>query len=96
MKLNVQTPKEEGIVNFIDDEEVVKIGDTYYPIKYSLHDVETLYSLPNNDKHEPYIKRENVKLEAKVKHSVSKYWTPFKRGTAIKGRIQDDVFVVDR
>lgn len=96
MKINVETPKSEGIVRFIDDEEVVKIGTSYYPIEYELRDKETLYSLPSNDKHKPYTKRSNVKLQAKVKKSVNKYWTPFKEGSVVTGDIIDGVFHINR
>ncbi len=96
MKLTVETPKEQGIVRFIDDKELVKIGSEYFPISYSLNDVETLYSLPSNDKHTPYTKRSNVKLNAKVKKAVNKYWTPFKDGDVINGNVIDGVFYVNR
>ncbi len=96
MKLNVETPKEEAVVSFINDREVVKIGDKYYPISYSLNDVETLYSLPSNDIHPPYTKRTDVKLQGKVKQFVNKHWTPFKEGVTIKGKLTNGIFHVER
>jgi len=96
MNLNIETPKEQGIVRFIDDKEVVKVGYDYYPIAYELRDVETLYSLPSNDKHMPYTKRDDVRLKPKVKSAVNKSWTPFKDGDIINGKVIDGVFHVNR
>ena len=96
MKLNIETPKDQGAVKFIDDREVVKIGNDYFPIKYELRDVETLYSLPSNDKHMPYTMRKNIHLSAKVKSSVNKFWTPFVEGDTINGKVINGVFYVKR
>lgn len=96
MKINIEAPKEQGIVRFIDEQEVIKIGSNYYPIEYELKDVDTLYSLPSNDRHTPYTKRNNVKLSSKVKQAVNMFWTPFKEGDTITGNIKDGVFYVDR
>lgn len=82
----------EGIVDFIDGIEVVKCDDKTYPISYDISGIIKLYSLPNNNKHSPYTARKvNTDTIAKP-DIVLKYWSKYKHGDTVTGKIIDNKF----
>jgi 3-methyladenine DNA glycosylase Tag len=97
MKLNLIYNKSvKGIVDFIDDKEVVRHNNKIYPLVYNAKGVKTLYSLPNNDRQEPYTMRTNVNIDTLVdKAIVLTYWSIFKKNDSIKGLVINETFVVD-
>lgn len=96
MKLNVIKPKTHGKIDFINDIEVVKCNDKIYKLSYELKDVETLYSLPTNDKHTPYTKKKNISITDKMRPIIRMYWSIFKQGDIVEGDIKNNIFYVTR
>jgi hypothetical protein len=95
--LTINSPKKQrvGVVDFIDGVQVVKLDGIYYPIVYKCKGVISLYSLPNNNKHEPYTKKANVDIDTlHNKDSVLTNWSPFKKGKKVIGVIRDNKFHV--
>lgn len=97
MKLTTVIPKDtKGIVDYIDNMEVVKIENKIYPLvydfpnKYNL----TLYSLPSNIYHSFYTKRENVDYNKLHNPDIiRKYWGLYVKGDVIEGSIKDNKFI---
>lgn len=98
MKLNIEKQDYiEADVDFVNDKEMVKVEDKRYELKYELKNYEkVLYSLPTNDKHNPYSKRTNISIDEERKDIVNQHWTPFKQGQTIIGKIVNDKFIVKR
>lgn len=96
MDFKIIKPKANGKIDFINDNEIVRCNNKYYLLSYQLKNIETLYSLPNNDKHIPYTKRENITITDKMKPVIKKYWSPYKVGDIVEGDIIDNIFNVIR
>lgn len=96
MELKVYTSKlQKGVINFINDKEVVFVDGVYYPIKYLAKGVNNLYSLPHNDKYVPYTKKKNVNLDAV--HDLNKvlqHWSIYKKKDIVYGQVIDNIFHV--
>ena len=86
--------KDKGKIVFINDVMKVEYKSQLYIPLYSVFKTETLYSTPNNPKHAPFTKRENVNLDksAEKMTMILEYWKPFKEGQLVNGYIKDEKF----
>lgn len=96
MDLQIQKLNIHGVIDFINDDEVVNINDKYYKIKYPVKDIETLYSLPSNDKHAPYTKKDRIQITDKMKPVIFDHWSVFKKGDKVEGKLIKNIFNIDR
>lgn len=96
MQLNIQKPNANGTIDFINDIEIVNVNGKNYEITYSFDEVEDLYSLPNNDKHMPYTCKPKTLITDKMKPVIRQYWSIYKKGDVVIGKIIDNIFHVER
>jgi hypothetical protein len=74
-----------GIIYYVDNNFIVKVNGEYIGLFIDWEGVNTLYSLPVNDKYEAWTKKsvsgvKNVEI-------VSKFWSPYKQGMKVHGEI---------
>ena len=84
-----------GIVFWRNEQFYVKIKDSYYPIFNGTSNIgaKKLYSLPNNNYHNPWTETVVTKPELLViRDKYVQFWGKYKPGMKIEGKLINNVF----
>lgn len=81
-----------GLIVYLNSKFFIKVKGRLYKLKdLSIDDAKVLYSLPRNNKREPWSEK-TITDENKVWNVdiVSEYWGKYKPGIKLRGYIDDD------
>jgi hypothetical protein len=83
-----------GVLEYINGKFFVRHRNVIYKINsedFSLEGCNILYSLPNNDKYLPWTtKHSDAPYKLRDLKIVSKYWSKYKPGIKVRGRVDND------